>query len=52
MASAAAAVLTISDGVTHGTRVDASGDVAASALGAAGFDVTTREVVPDQRAEI
>jgi molybdenum cofactor synthesis domain-containing protein len=52
MASATAAVLTISDGVTHGTRVDASGDEAASALGAAGFEVTTREVVPDERAEI
>ena len=52
MASATAAVLTISDGVTHGTRVDASGDEAASALGAAGFEVATREVVPDERAEI
>ncbi len=52
MASATAAVLTISDGVTHGTRVDASGDEAASALGASDFEVTTREVVPDERAEI
>jgi len=52
MASPTAAVLTVSDGVTHGTRVDASGDEAASMLAAAGFEVSTREVVPDERAEI
>jgi len=49
---ATAAVLTVSDGVTHGTRIDASGDEAAALLAAAGFDVSTREVVPDERAEI
>jgi len=49
---ATAAVLTVSDGVTHGTRVDASGEEAAALLAAAGFEVATREVVPDERAEI
>ncbi len=47
-----AAVLTISDGVTHGTRVDDSGDLADRLLAAAGFEVATRAVVPDDRAEI
>ena len=47
-----AAVLTISDGVTHGTRVDASGDEATTILDGAGFEVSTREVVPDERDEI
>jgi len=49
---ATAAVLTVSDGVTHGTRVDASGEEAAALLAAGGFEVATREVVPDERAEI
>ena len=49
---ATAAVLTVSDGVTHGTRVDASGDEAAALLAAAGFEVSTREVVADERVEI
>jgi molybdopterin adenylyltransferase len=44
-----AAVLTVSDGVTHGTRVDRSGDVAESVLRDAGFDEVEREVVPDER---
>jgi molybdopterin adenylyltransferase len=52
MAAPTAAVLTISDGVTHGTRVDASGDEAATMLADAGFEVSTRDVVPDERAEI
>ncbi|MGZ4150559.1 MAG: MogA/MoaB family molybdenum cofactor biosynthesis protein, partial [Actinomycetota bacterium] len=52
MAGARAAVVTVSDGVTHGTRADESGDVAASLLIAAGFDVVTREVVPDERDRI
>jgi molybdopterin adenylyltransferase len=50
--TATAAVLTVSDGVTHGTRIDASGDEAASLLSGAGFDVSTREVVPDDRDRI
>jgi len=49
---ATAAVLTVSDGVTHGTRVDASGEEAAALLAAAGFEVSTREVVADERVEI
>jgi molybdopterin adenylyltransferase len=47
-----AAVLTVSDGVTHGTRQDGSGDAAAALLAEAGFDVSDRRVVPDDRAEI
>ena len=41
-----AAVVTVSDGVTHGTRVDASGDEAERRLREAGFEVATRRVVP------
>jgi molybdopterin adenylyltransferase len=47
-----AAVVTVSDGVTHGTRADESGDVATLLLREAGFDVVSRIVVPDERAEI
>ena len=47
-----AAVITVSDGVSNGTRDDASGDAAESLLRAAGFDVGSRVVVPDERAEI
>jgi molybdopterin adenylyltransferase len=49
---ARAAVLTVSDGVTQGTRVDDSGDVAERMLVEAGFDVVTRRVVPDERPAI
>jgi molybdopterin adenylyltransferase len=44
--------VTVSDGVTHGTRADESGDVATLLLREAGFDVVSRIVVPDERAEI
>jgi molybdenum cofactor synthesis domain-containing protein len=47
-----AAVLTVSDGVTRGTRDDESGDVAAELLGGAGFDVSDRRVVADERPDI
>jgi molybdenum cofactor synthesis domain-containing protein len=47
-----AAVLTVSDGVTQGTRADESGDVAAQLLREAGFDVSDRRVVPDERPGI
>ena len=47
-----AAVVTVSDGVSNGTREDASGDAAEALLRAAGFDVSSRVVVPDERAEI
>ena len=46
-----AAVLTISDGVHHGTREDKSGDTLAELLAADGFAVE-RRIVPDERDEI
>jgi len=47
-----AAVVTVSDGVTAGTRQDASGDAAEALLREAGFDVAHRVVVPDDRPRI
>jgi molybdopterin adenylyltransferase len=47
-----AAVLTVSDGVTAGTREDKSGDVLAQRLEAAGFELAERRVVPDERDRI
>lgn len=47
-----AAVVTVSDGVTHGTRADASGDLAVRILTEAAFAVPSREVVPDERDRI
>jgi molybdopterin adenylyltransferase len=47
-----AGVVTVSDGVAAGTRVDESGALAADMLEDAGFDVTRRVVVPDERGEI
>ena len=49
---ARAAVLTVSDGVSSGTRDDASGDVAQEILAGGGFEVSTRHVVADERAEV
>jgi molybdopterin adenylyltransferase len=46
-----AAVLTVSDGVTHGTREDLSGDLLAELLAADGYDVE-RQVVPDEATDI
>ena len=46
-----AAVLTISDGVHHGTREDRSGDTLTELLEADGFTVE-RRIVPDEREEI
>jgi molybdenum cofactor synthesis domain-containing protein len=46
-----AAVLTVSDGVSEGTRQDTSGDVLQELLEAEGHEVT-RRVVPDERREI
>ena len=46
-----AAVLTISDGVSAGTREDASGDLLATLLEAEGYEVE-RQVVPDDGAAI
>lgn len=47
-----AAVVTVSDGVSHGTRRDESGDLAEELVRAAGFEVVARVVVPDERPEI
>lgn len=47
-----AAVVTVSDGVTAGTRQDASGDAAEALLRGSGFDVAQRAVVPDDRPQI
>lgn len=47
-----AAVLTISDGVHHGSREDGSGDAVAALLLQAGFAVAAREVVPDEQPQI
>jgi molybdopterin adenylyltransferase len=50
--SSRAAVLTVSDGVSHGTRTDESGELAREMLGEAGFEVADRSVVPDESEEI
>jgi len=52
MAAPRAAVLTVSDAVTAGTREDASGQTAEDLLRTAGFDVATRTVTPDERPSI
>ena len=46
-----AAVLTVSDGVHHGTREDKSGDTLAELLVGEGFEVE-RRIVPDEPDEI
>ena len=52
MTGATAAVLTVSDGVTQGTRLDDSGDLAEMLLTDAGYEVASRTVVADEQAEI
>src|ERR1041385_443465 len=47
-----AAVMTVSDGVAQGVREDRSGDAVANLLASKGFEVTAREVVPDERDAI
>lgn len=47
-----AAVLTASDGVTHGTRTDESGRLIAEMLDNEGFDVVGSVVVPDDMDRI
>ena len=47
-----AAVLTVSDSVALGSRVDASGPAVAAALEQAGFIMAAREIVPDERPVI
>jgi molybdopterin adenylyltransferase len=46
-----AAVVTVSDGVSEGTRKDESGDLLAALLGEEGYEVD-RRVVPDERDAI
>jgi molybdopterin adenylyltransferase len=47
-----AAVVTVSDGVSHGTRRDESGDAAEEILRASGWKALRRLVVPDERPDI
>jgi molybdenum cofactor synthesis domain-containing protein len=47
-----AAVLTVSDSVVAGSRQDGSGPAVAEALEKAGYQVVTREAVPDERNHI
>jgi molybdopterin adenylyltransferase len=47
-----AAVVTASDGVSTGHRLDGSGAAVVEVLQVAGIDVTRREVVPDDRGRI
>lgn len=47
-----AAVVTVSDGVTHGVREDRSGDAAHRLLSDHDFEVIDRSVVPDDRGAI
>jgi len=47
-----AAVLTISDGAHHGTRIDTSGPAVATRLEAAGFQIVERKIIPDEQREI
>lgn len=48
MTARTAAVLTISDGVSEGTRRDESGDLVETLLRSAGLEVAARRVVPDE----
>lgn len=47
-----AKVLTVSDGVVHGTRDDASGRALVEQLTAAGFEVVEHRVTPDGANEV
>jgi molybdenum cofactor synthesis domain-containing protein len=47
-----AKVLTVSDGVVHGTREDRSGVALVEALSSAGFGVVAHEVVSDGASEV
>jgi molybdenum cofactor synthesis domain-containing protein len=48
----AAAVVTVSDGVSAGTREDASGEAVVGMLADAGFEIRHRTVVPDDAGHI
>jgi molybdopterin adenylyltransferase len=47
-----AAVLTVSDGVSAGTRDDLSGDLLAERVSRAGFELAERRTVPDEAGAI
>jgi molybdenum cofactor synthesis domain-containing protein len=47
-----AAVLTISDGAHFGSRIDHSGPAVADVLESAGFTITDRRTIPDERDQI
>jgi molybdopterin adenylyltransferase len=47
-----AAIITVSDGVTQGSRVDRSGDKGAEFLAAKGIEVSERMLVPDEASRI
>jgi molybdenum cofactor synthesis domain-containing protein len=47
-----AAVLTVSDGVHQGTRIDKSGPALVESLLASGFEVSGPGVMPDEREQI
>jgi molybdopterin adenylyltransferase len=49
---ARAAIVTVSDGVSHGSRRDDSGERAQAILEAASFEIAQRTVVPDEKHEI
>ena len=47
-----AAILTVSDGVSRGKRIDTSGSAVAALLTDAGIAIDRRDVLPDERQEI
>lgn len=47
-----AAVITVSDSAHSGSREDLSGPAVAARLSAAGFEISSRHVVADERAQI
>ena len=47
-----AAVVTVSDSCARGERQDASGPAVAELLSTSGFDITAREIVPDDSTQI
>ncbi len=52
MTGRTAAVVTVSDGVFHGSREDLSGRAVCDTLSQAGFRVSRRAVVPDEPSQI
>ncbi len=46
------ALITISDGCFDGSRQDASGEVLADAVKAAGWEIISREVLPDEQQSL